>query len=134
MKQYAIVGSLAIAATILWNMLPPFLSDKIIGTVTIFSNERQCFNFHKDTLKDPYSAYLLNAYTITKNTASEYDPNANARFKDYDAFIVVRANAKNGFGAYGIVTFECPLIDGNFQQTYALIHQSNQHINAARDK
>ena len=128
-KRIAITALLVIIATIFWKILPPFLSDKIIGTVTIFSNERQCFNFHKDTLKDTYSAYLLSSHTITKKQASEYDPTAETRFGDYDALIVVRANAKNSFGAYGIVNFECPLIEGNFNETYALIHRLNQHIN-----
>lgn len=95
----------------------------------MFSNERQCFNFHKNTFKDPYSAYVLGSYTDTKETASKFNPNKETRFKDFNEFIVVRVYAKNGFGAYGNIAIECPLIDHSFSETYALIHRSNQHMN-----
>ena len=49
------------------------MKDKLIGVATFASNERQCFNFHKDDFTDPDSAYLVSSFVWTKQDELKYN-------------------------------------------------------------
>lgn len=124
-QKFIIIGGILLASVISWQISPPHIKDRLIGVSTILSNERQCFNFHKDRYKDPHTAYILSSYVKTKEDEIRLNPKPDIKFEKYDSFIIVITRAKNSFGAYGDLVIECPLIDGQFNETQALIHSIN---------
>jgi hypothetical protein len=105
-------------------LAPRYQRDKFIGLITAGTDERKCFNFHKDTFKDPESAYVVDSYVWTKENEMKYGASSpNPVFKEYDAVLRVRLQAKNGFGAYGSMVVECPLKNGKFDRHYAAMWQ-----------
>lgn len=101
----------------LWFFAPEYQKDKVVGIFSSGSDERKCFNFYKDDFKDPSSAYFVNSYIWSKENELKYSkPNYDPIFDKYDSILRVEAQAKNGFGAYGPVHVECPLVDGKFNK------------------
>ena len=116
------LGTLAVLAFLL--LAPNYQVDKIKGLLTLSTDERKCFNFHKESLKDPETAYLVDSYIWTKEDEEKYaSGNSDPVFKEYDSVLTIKAQAKNGFGAYGDVWFECPLKNGKFDRHYSRMWQ-----------
>ena len=116
------LGALAVLAFLF--LAPNYQVDKIKGLLTLSTDERKCFNFHKESLKDPETAYLVDSYIWTKENEEEYGSgNPDPVFKEYDSVLTIKAQAKNGFGAYGDVRFECPLKNGKFDKHYSRMWQ-----------
>lgn len=123
-KMLVIVGLIVFAAAYIAFLAPKYQKDKVVGLLTAATDERKCFNFYKDSLKDPESAYLVDSYTWTKENEMEYASGTpDPVFKEYDAVLRVKIQAKNGFGAYGSLTVECPLKNGKFDRHYASVWQ-----------
>tara|TARA_B110000211_G_scaffold234381_1_gene303788 strand:- start:1419 stop:2006 length:588 start_codon:yes stop_codon:yes gene_type:complete len=112
------LGVLVISAFLF--LAPNYQIDKIKGLFTASTDERKCFNFHKESLKDPETAYFVDSYIWTKENDNEYGSGKpDPVFKEYDSVLRIKAQAKNGFGAYGDVRFECPLKNGKFDKHYS---------------
>lgn len=99
---------------------PDYQRDKVVAIFTASSDERKCFNFHKDHFKDPSTAYLVDSYIRTKEEELE-SSNMDPLFNDYEAVLTVKAQAKNGYGAYGPIYVECPLVNGKFDEISSVI-------------
>lgn len=78
-----------IAGFISWVLAPNYQKDKLYGLVD-FSVERQCFEYHRDALKDPETAYLVKQ-------------NVNDGLNTF----YIKVKARNAFGVYGDVKFRC---------------------------
>ncbi len=123
-KMLFVVGLVVFSAIYIAFLAPKYQKDKVVGLLTAATDERKCFSFHKNSLKDPESAYLVDSYTWTKENEMKYASGSSSPvFKEYDAVLRVKLQAKNGFGAYGSLTVECPLKNGKFDRHYASMWQ-----------
>ncbi len=115
-----------LACSAFWTVGPNYQKDKIIGIFTASNSDRQCFNFYKEHFKDPETAYFVDSYVWSKESELEYSKNPDKVFEKYDAVVRVDVQAKNGFGAYGKLYIECPLVDGKFDDHAAFMHRLDQ--------
>lgn len=122
-KKWVVIGLLVISGLFVL-LAPPQYKDKIIGLATFYTDERKCFNHHKETLKDPSSAYLVSSFIHTKELEKSIRPNnMDPAFDKYDEILYVKIQAKNVFGAYGSMYVECPLVNGKFSDHEAFMHR-----------
>lgn len=124
-KSVLIVIAFSVLAISVFSFLAPnYQIDKIKGLFTASTDERKCFNFHKESLKDPETAYLVDSYIWTKEDEEKYSSGSiDPVFKEYDSVLRIKVQAKNGFGAYGDIRFECPLKNGKFDNHYSRMWQ-----------
>lgn len=121
-KRFLLI-SLGIAISFLF-FLPKYQVDKLKGLVFSQTDERQCFNFHKDYLNDPESAYVVDSYLWTKVDEFKVNQNPASIFALYDTLLKVKVKAKNKYGAYVDTLLVCPLVDGSFDKLAALVAKS----------
>lgn len=115
-----------IAGGTFWVIGPNYQKDKIVGIFTAANSDRKCFNFYKEYFKDPETAYFVDSYIWSKESELKYSNKPNKVFDKYDAVVRVEVQAKNGFGAYGKLYIECPLVEGKFDEHAAFMHRLDQ--------
>lgn len=128
MKKIIITSLIITTVIVAWLLLPPHQKDKFNALIMPNTPERQCYELYKNDLKDPYTAYLESSYIWTKELEMKSSMKPDKKFDKYDEFIVVKVRAKNGFGAYGVVRFECPLVQGSFRYSDAMAFKMNINL------
>lgn len=127
MKKIIIAATfIAVAGGVFWLIGPNYQKDKIVGIFTALNTDRKCFNFYKEYFKDPETAYFVDSYIWSKEDALKYSRKLDKVFEKYDSVVRVEVQAKNGFGAYGQLYIECPLVNGDFDRHAAFMHRLNQ--------
>jgi hypothetical protein len=121
-KRFLLISLVAVISLSVF--LPRYQTDKLKGIVFSHTDERQCFNFHKEFLNDPESAYIVDSYLWTKIDEFKINQNPASIFALYDTLLKVKVKAKNKYGAYVDTLLVCPLVDGNFDKLAALILKS----------
>lgn len=117
------VKSIAMTAVVVsalgaW-LLPPNVTDKVIGVVKYFSLERACLREYKSVIVDPYSVYVESSRILKQS--NELHNRFNRVLSKYPEAIEVTIKARNGFGAYKTDTIECPLSDGRVDEFKTLM-------------
>lgn len=82
-----------------WMVLPNYQKDKVYALFDS-SVSRQCFDYHRDKLKDPETAYLVKE-KVSALAETFY----------------ITVKAKNGYGAYGSVVLECKQKNGELNES-----------------
>ena len=125
MKNTVIGVSVAIAAAGAFALFAPeYQKDKVLALLTSGTNERQCFDYHKNNLeafKDPSTAYLSDSYVVNKKSDKElFEAASGPAFEKHDSLLIVVAQTKNSYGAYGKSTLKCVLVNEQFDRSATL--------------
>lgn len=124
-KNTVIVASVAFETAGAFALFAPaYQKDKVLAVFTSGTNERQCFNYHKNNLEafgDPSTAYLSESYVVTKKSDGVlFRELSGPAFEKYDSLLIVVARAKNSYGAYRRFTLKCVLVNEQFDQRATL--------------
>ena len=125
MKKIVIGVSAVIATAGAFALFAPeYQKDKVLALFTSGTNERQCFNYHKNNMEafnDPSTAYLSKSYVLTKESDSVlFKEFSGSAFETHDSLLIVVAQTKNSYGAYGKSTLKCVLVNEQFDRSATL--------------
>ncbi|MDB9844805.1 hypothetical protein OAC30_00455 [Burkholderiaceae bacterium] len=74
-----------------------------------------------EAFKDPSTAYLSKSYVLTKESDSVlFKEFFGSAFEKHDSLLIVVAQAKNRYGAYGKSTLKCVLVNEQFDRSATL--------------
>lgn len=85
-----------------WFISPQPLKGKVYSLIDN-NIERQCFDYYKSSLDDPETAYLV-------------ERDIPAQTRNYS----IQVKAKNEFGAYQSISFDCKSLNGELDRAATL--------------
>jgi hypothetical protein len=137
MKKIVIGVSAVIATAGAFALFAPeYQKDKVLALFTSGTNERQCFDYHKnnrEAFKDPSTAYLSKSYVLTKESDSVlFKEFSGSAFEKHDSLLIVVAQAKNSYGAYGKSTLKCVLVNEQFDRTATVLLLTDIYLDKIR--
>ena len=113
-----ILLALVVIGVLFATLAPAAMKDKLIGLTTFATNERRCFNFHKDDFNDPDSAYIDHSFISQKDNRSHAFLS-----REYKEMLQVKVRVKNQMGAYDWDYVSCPLVEGKFDETASRLYK-----------
>ncbi len=111
MKYYLVL--IPLVACVSWFVAPEYMKDKAYSLIDQDNVERQCFNYFKDKLKDPETAYLI-----------------KTGVKQYEQDFQIRVRAKNSYGAYDHVRLSCHAKNGKLDRPTMLKNEVSKVLSS----
>ena len=103
----------AIVALIGFNIFAPdYQKDKLAAVFSATKPERQCFNYYKNTFKQPDTAYFVKVVATMPSDSQAYEQ-----------IMKIEAKSKNILGEYNTFYPECALENGEFSERFTNIIQ-----------
>lgn len=102
-------------------MAPTYQKDKLLALFD-GSAERDCYEFQKQKLKDPETSYFVTNDKLRSGNLLTKTDSTGRRV------IQAEARAKNSYGAYGPVIFECVVKGRNVDKKKTLDRELQAEI------
>lgn len=114
-----VIGLVVGVGLLFWLLAEPHQIEQFKNRFSS-SDQVKCFEWHRDRLKDPATAYPVSSFK--SRVAAEIDP----ALENGEPVLVVVAKAKNGFGAYDDIHLPCPLSNGQYSDSAMLEYELKQ--------